>query len=80
MIRTASIARHPWGSEGYVRPQAISLPAEPFTIPPADRDETAPRSLPVRGKQRRVVLGNRRFDLSDRPYTPQYDEPQEVTL
>lgn len=30
-------------------PQRITLPAAPFDIPPATHDETAPRSLPVRG-------------------------------
>ena len=47
--RTAHIARRPWGHDAFSNPMAISLPAEPFTIPPAATDETAPTALPVRG-------------------------------
>ena len=78
--RTAHIARRPWGHDAYSNPMAISLPAEPFTIPPAATDETAPTALPVRGARRRVLLGNLRFDLTERRAKPEYDEPQEVVL
>lgn len=27
-----------------------SIPKPPFNLPPAERDETAPRSLPIRGE------------------------------
>jgi hypothetical protein len=33
----------------YVRANKISLAAEPFAIPPQDRDETAPTAATIRG-------------------------------
>ena len=70
--RTAHIARRPWGHDAYSNPMAISLPAEPFTIPPAATDETAPTALPVRSGDLydQVKMGERTTQLR------QYGESQ----
>ena len=79
--RTAHIARRPWGHDAYSNPMAISLPAEPFTIPPAATDETAPTALPVRDKHKRNALrGWRVMDVYERRVYGDYDEPKEVVL
>lgn len=48
MIRTVTKATQASCSTQFARLMPISLPAEPFTVPEGP-DETAPRSLPIRG-------------------------------
>lgn len=50
MIRVVRIARHETHMGSHVHINRISLPAEPFDIPPGG-DETAPRSAPIRGQR-----------------------------
>lgn len=81
MIRTTSKPRQPWGHDDYARPMAISLAAEPFAIPPADRDETAPTAPPVRHKRKRSEPASYwLMDPMERRNKPQDDEPQEVSI
>lgn len=61
-------------------PCKVTLPAVPFDIPKPTTDETAPRSLPVRGKPRRITNIHRLVDKSERFGKAQYEEPQELVL
>lgn len=36
------------------KPKSVSMPAPPFTVPPAAIDETKPAAPPVRRKMRKV--------------------------
>jgi hypothetical protein len=51
MIRTVNKATQASGQEMWTRPMSISLPAEPFDIPPACIDETAPTAPTIRGER-----------------------------
>lgn len=49
MIRTVMKATQNSGQDTHTRPMAISLPAEPFAVPSATSDETAPTLPMIRG-------------------------------